>query len=99
MIAVAVIWVVMGFISGVIASSKGNSFGGYFLVGVLLGPIGIIIAAVASPQDRSLPAPGGPEAGWYPDPAHRHEMRYWDGYRWTDHVADQGVQGTDPAKI
>lgn len=31
------------------------------------------------------------QAGWYPDPAGRHETRYWDGSRWTDNVSDGGV--------
>jgi uncharacterized protein YxjI len=35
-------------------------------------------------------------ANWYPDPGGRHELRYWDGARWTDHVSDNGVTGTDP---
>ena len=33
---------------------------------------------------------------WYPDPVQRHELRYWDGTAWTDHVSNQGVTGTDP---
>jgi len=35
-------------------------------------------------------------ANWYPDPTQRHQHRYWDGAKWTDHVSDNGVQGTDP---
>ncbi len=35
-------------------------------------------------------------ANWYPDPHGRAELRYWDGTGWTDHVSNQGVQGTDP---
>lgn len=35
-------------------------------------------------------------AGWHPDPAGRHEQRYWDGHTWTAHVADGGVQSSDP---
>ena len=35
-------------------------------------------------------------ANWYPDPMGRHQMRYWDGQAWTDHVTTNGVQGTDP---
>ncbi len=37
-----------------------------------------------------------PAADWYPDPGGRHEVRYWDGQAWTDHVTDQGVQSVDP---
>ncbi|MDN5746875.1 MAG: DUF2510 domain-containing protein, partial [Nocardioidaceae bacterium] len=37
-----------------------------------------------------------PEAAWHPDPTGRHELRYWDGNQWTEHVADQGVQSTSP---
>jgi uncharacterized protein (AIM24 family) len=33
---------------------------------------------------------------WHPDPTGRHELRYWDGSAWTDHVADRGVQAMDP---
>jgi hypothetical protein len=35
-------------------------------------------------------------AGWYADPAGRHEHRWWDGATWTDHVADGGVAEVDP---
>jgi uncharacterized protein YxjI len=34
-------------------------------------------------------------ADWYPDPSGRHEHRYWDGSRWTEHVASHGRQTTD----
>ena len=34
-------------------------------------------------------------ANWYPDPTGRHQLRYWDGTAWTDHVSDTGVQSTD----
>ena len=26
----------------------------------------------------------------------RYELRYWDGTQWTEHVARQGQQFTDP---
>jgi len=35
-------------------------------------------------------------ASWLPDPTGRHHHRYWDGTRWTEHVADAGVAATDP---
>jgi Protein of unknown function (DUF2510) len=34
--------------------------------------------------------------GWHPDPRGRHELRWWDGARWTSNVADAGVTATDP---
>jgi len=33
---------------------------------------------------------------WLPDPEGRHELRWWDGTQWTEHVSDKGQQGTDP---
>jgi len=33
---------------------------------------------------------------WHPDPAQRHQFRFWDGAAWTDHVSDNGVVGSDP---
>lgn len=33
--------------------------------------------------------------GWLPDPTRRHELRWWDGQRWTEHVSDDGVTSTD----
>ncbi|MEM8705670.1 MAG: phospholipid scramblase-related protein [Actinomycetota bacterium] len=34
-------------------------------------------------------------ADWYPDPSGRHELRYWDGTRWTPNVSDHGRTGHD----
>jgi hypothetical protein len=36
-------------------------------------------------------------AAWYPDPARRHQFRYWDGGSWTANVADDGVASVDPS--
>ncbi|KJL18825.1 hypothetical protein RL72_03297 [Microbacterium azadirachtae] len=35
-------------------------------------------------------------AAWHPDPTGQHELRYWDGSAWTDHVSDQGNQSLAP---
>jgi hypothetical protein len=35
-------------------------------------------------------------ASWQTDPTGRHSHRYWDGTRWTEHVADGGVAAIDP---
>jgi len=37
-------------------------------------------------------------AGWHADPTGRHQLRYWDGAGWTDHVSDGGQQGQDPVE-
>jgi hypothetical protein len=34
--------------------------------------------------------------GWYADPLRRHELRYFDGRRWADFVANAGVRSSDP---
>jgi uncharacterized protein YxjI len=39
---------------------------------------------------------GDHPANWYPDPMGRHELRYYDGSAWTDHVSDQGATSIDP---
>jgi hypothetical protein len=39
----------------------------------------------------------GNPAAWYPDPARRHQFRYWDGERWTVNVADGGIASVDPS--
>ncbi len=39
-----------------------------------------------------------PPAGWRTDPTGRHQLRYWDGARWTDTAADGGVRTSDPIR-
>ena len=36
------------------------------------------------------------EEGWFADPDGRHELRFWTGGRWTEHVCDNYVQTVDP---
>jgi hypothetical protein len=37
----------------------------------------------------------GAAAGWHADPFGRFDHRYWDGERWTEHVATAGQQALD----
>jgi hypothetical protein len=47
-------------------------------------------AAPRSADTASESAAGAtlPPPNWYPDPHGTHRLRFWDGKRWTDHVAE-----------
>jgi uncharacterized protein YxjI len=47
------------------------------------------------PPQQPQSAPGTP-AGWYADPLGRHQMRYFDGAQWTEHVSSNGQTSIDP---
>lgn len=36
---------------------------------------------------------------WQPDPFGRHELRFRDSERWTEHVADRGIPGIDTGPV
>jgi len=77
------------------------------LILVLGGAVLAVVVALRRRRARRLlPAPAaqpvsmwgqatGP-AGWFADPGRRHELRYWDGQRWTEHISDHGTHGVDP---
>ncbi|MGV1037729.1 MAG: DUF2510 domain-containing protein [Candidatus Nanopelagicales bacterium] len=39
---------------------------------------------------------GAPAPDWYPDPSHRHDLRYWNGNVWTSDVSNAGSASVDP---
>ncbi|MDO8879551.1 MAG: DUF2510 domain-containing protein [Coriobacteriia bacterium] len=71
------------------------------------GAFGFAVKAALKPRIRELEsrlggttgAAGTAAAAWYPDPTGRHEMRYWDGAKWTADVADGGTAATDPEGV
>jgi hypothetical protein len=75
------------------------------LILLLAAAVLAAVVAVRRNQARLLPAPATQPvatwgqatapAGWFADPGRRHELRYWDGQRWTEHVSDRGTQGVD----
>ena len=55
-----------------------------------IDPSGVIMEAGTAVASAIAPV-------WAPDPSGRHQLRYWDGNQWTEHVADAGRLSTDPA--
>ena len=56
---------------------------------------------VSIPSNEPAPPPSDaqghpPLFGWYPDPLGHHELRYFDGRRWSDLVTDAGAVSEDP---
>ena len=74
------------------------------LVGVFLGARRNVVLFSAGPAATTSPilvTPGDDAsttnpARWAADPTGRHELRYWNGTDWTDHVSDAGAPGIDP---
>ena len=80
------------------------------LVGTLVlffggAALAVIVAIRRHRSGRLLPATsveggggtrGAGSEGWFADPSKRHELRYWDGETWTEHVVDRGTQAVDP---
>ena len=48
------------------------------------------------PQQQQPPTPSASPAGWYADPLGRHQLRYYDGAQWTEHVSSNGQTSIDP---
>jgi len=59
---------------------------------------GIDPKPVATPRTPTPPPPPPTPAAWAPDPGKAHELRWWDGVRWTEHVSDNGQQSIDPLR-
>lgn len=49
---IIIIWIGLGIVGAMIASGKGNSGCGGFALGVLLGPIGLLIAFFSSDDEK-----------------------------------------------
>jgi hypothetical protein len=106
MVAFANLWTYFGRPDGVDVSLAGGFW--VPIVGIALAAYGLTSAAGRTRSElaaagRSVgftpptaPAPTSMAPGWFPDPAHRHQVRYWDGAAWTSHVSDAGAQSEDP---
>ena len=57
------------------------------------------VGPVARPVGQPLtPVPVPTNGQWADDPYGRYQSRYWNGKRWTDHVATNGITGLDPVE-
>jgi hypothetical protein len=57
-------------------------------------PVDAVHQGAGAPGSASLAPPA-----WAADPTGRHQLRYWDGKAWTDHVADNGQESRDPTAV
>ena len=48
------------------------------------------------PPQQQQHQPQQSPAGWYADPLGRHQLRYYDGRQWTEHVSSNGQTMIDP---
>lgn len=68
---ILLLWLLFGIIGALIANNKGRSSCGGFALGVLLGPIGVLIVALLSRQEpqASTPAEEPNDVRWRKCPA------------------------------
>lgn len=92
MAGIIIVAIVCAVIGVVIGGGKGMAGAGLAL-GLLLGPIGVIVIAVMKPSTLDKIQTRPAEAGWHPDPLGRFDGRYFDGQRWTQHVGRVDAQG------
>ncbi len=63
---------------------------------VLDAPTSAKMPALASRDGRRSNGFALRGPGFFEDPIGRHEFRYWDGSRWTEHVKEDGQRFIDP---
>lgn len=49
-----IIWLIFGIASAIVASNKGRSGCGWFLLGAMLGPLGLILSLVVSKNQGTI---------------------------------------------
>jgi len=56
----------------------------------------IVVHQYGASASFVAPTPSQQAPGWFADPSLSHQLRYWDGARWTESVSDAGTSSVDP---
>ena len=51
---ILLLWVLFGVAASVVAANKGRSGCGFFVLGILFGPFGVLFAFIASPDGKTV---------------------------------------------
>lgn len=90
-----VLWLLFAFVAMLVGANKKAGPGGGFILGFLLGPLGVIITALSGEPTVLSRIEARPESpGWWPDPLGRFDSRWFDGHRWSQHVGRVLADGT-----
>jgi hypothetical protein len=81
--------------AGLIARDRHLSFWAFFVTGLVLPIVGIVLALVWPVPALARLTPAS-SAGWHRDPSGRFDERYFDGRRWTKGVQRSGERFEDP---
>ncbi|MFF8323296.1 hypothetical protein ACH49M_03310 [Rhodococcus qingshengii] len=55
LVVLVAVWLVCGMVAAVIAARKSRSAGGFFVLGFLFGPIGVLVAILAARGNPAAP--------------------------------------------
>lgn len=97
-VATAIVWTSLWALCTICSYNIGNNKSRgreSIALGLLLGPIGMIITACLQPASAQAQVTLRGD-GWWPDPFCSRVHRYYDGQQWTDYVSDMGTTSADP---
>ncbi len=101
-------------VADAINAARPWTFAGSIVTVVAAALAAVVLIQIADRQQRLYEADPTPRAlqytavhpwqatfppGWYPDPAVRYPLRWWDGSAWTAHVSVDGQTVQDPIPI